>query len=132
MKNAQVSTEYLIIMGFILIVCNVLIIAFISGSNDLNKSVTFYQTEKLVGVLTKVSDEVSFYGENSKKIIKARVPKGINNFQIQNHVITYILDSGLQIGEYTEADVSGTLPINPGLYKFIIQKQSGGIVISYE
>lgn len=120
----QISTEALIVIGFILLLITTLIgIAFIyiRGIND---RVTGNQINNYADKLISASENVYYSGEPSMITINVFVPDGIKNIDIieNNLVINVSLSSGDSLMAFlSSVPLEGNLSTNAGVKKIQIE-----------
>ncbi len=90
-KKAQVSMEYMIIIGFSLMVMIPIIILATNYSTDYSYKFKSYQAQKAADIFTKISDELFFEGYPSKRTIKIYIPDNIKDSYIINKTIVFEL-----------------------------------------
>ncbi len=133
MKRGQISTEYMILIGFILfLVTSMIGMAFVYVL-DIKDSVKFNQVEKFADKLISSAESVFYSGEPSKITINLYLPEGIENIQIINQDVVFTIssNSGQNIIAYeSNVPIQGTISPNPGLKKIVLTANANSVVIS--
>ncbi|MBU1975681.1 MAG: hypothetical protein KKG59_04725 [Nanoarchaeota archaeon] len=130
MKRAQVSVEYIMVVGFAFLMLIPLIILYYDSSNTLNEQITLSQVDKISSEIVAASDQVYFQGPPTTKTFKVFMPDNVKEIILQ--------DNYVQINTYTitgtprssVANLTGTLGTYGGLHIIKIMAISGGVEIS--
>lgn len=123
-SRGQVSTEALIIMGFILLlIVSLLGVAFlyVRGINDRIKG---NQVNNYADKLISASEDVYYSGEPSRVTINVFVPESIESINIidKNLVINISLSTGNSLMAFpSSVNLEGNLSINAGVKKIQIE-----------
>jgi uncharacterized protein (UPF0333 family) len=125
-KRAQISTEYLIVMGFITFVIITLIgVAFyyVGGVKDKIKE---NQVEGFGQKMVSSAETVYYAGEPSKLTIKAYLPAGVTGIDVigSDFLINYTTTSGLNIRAFksnVDLSLNGTLSTNEGVQRIVVK-----------
>jgi uncharacterized protein (UPF0333 family) len=83
--RAQVSMEFLMVVGFAFLMTAPLIIIFYQQSENINTEVTSSQLDKVASEVRDAADEVYYLGSPSMKTITVYMPKGINDVGFINN-----------------------------------------------
>jgi len=115
--KAQVSIEFLIIIGFAFMMTIPLVILFYQQSESINIEVTSSQVDKIASEIRDSADEVYYLGSPSKKTLTVYIPEGVNNITIRNNTIIFIVESAsgdYEMVKWTAANLTGTLQNDKG------------------
>ncbi len=118
MKKGQVSVEYIIIIGIILVVT---IPLFYYAVREPSRSIKLNQASDTVEVLARKADSIYALGPGSRDYVWISLPGGIDYSLIQNKSILLRLAALGDIVSYTRANVTGYLPITPGTYRVVVE-----------
>ena len=134
-KRGQVSTEYLVIIGFVLIVLVPVTIIYIRYTGSTQDVVGGAKTSYLASEIVKAANEVYAYGQDSQKKIKLNFPDGIESVAFQGKEIVFkFKDSKGRISEIVEvADVSFRntfVPVTPGQKDLIIRSLGVSVAVT--
>ncbi|MFH1063864.1 MAG: hypothetical protein V1729_02170 [Candidatus Woesearchaeota archaeon] len=132
-KTAQVSMEYLVIVGFIAVMVIPMILIFYSYADRTEDEIISNQLQK-IGLKVSDSAEAMYYlGEPSRTRIRSYFPKNINNITIGSNEITFIMNTknGLDhIVIYTPIPVQGTLDPHSGYHNINVKSRGSYVEIS--
>ena len=110
--KAQVSIEFLLVIGFAFLMTVPLVIIFYQQSQNINTEVSASQVDKVASEIRDAADEVYYLGSPSKKTITLYMPEGINGVQIQNNSIVFLVNSpgnDYEIVKWTVPCLTGSL-----------------------
>ncbi len=111
-KKAQISMEYMILIGFITFVVITLFVLAFSYSNGLEDKIKDRQLEDLSNKVKSSAESVYFSGEPSKSTINAYLPNGITNIVIDDNELIFYFDlsSGHNIRSYkSDVPIQGSI-----------------------
>ena len=133
MKRGQISTEYLVIVGFItFVVISILGIALVYTSSIKN-SIKVNQNAQFSDKLSSSSESRVFAREPSKIEITGYIPEGVTNIQIleKEIVITFTTNSGENIRSFTSrVSLEGNITSNSGVKVLQLVAKENKVVIS--
>ena len=136
-RKSQVSTEYLIVIGFVtfLIVSTLAIGFFYIG--QINDKIKINQLQNFANKITSSAESVFYAGEPSKVRISTYLPGGVESIEIDENedVIRFTIatSSGTNtISFSSNVPISGTISKNEGVKVIIIEAQSNQVFISQE
>lgn len=124
--------EYLFVVGFAFALLIPIIIIYYSQSNVFEEEVAISQTNKALQEIVRAADTIYYLGPPSRQTISVRFPEVLREITIQEQAITVHLDigSGRQVNAQTRsANLTGTLPSNPGLHVITIQATDDGVLL---
>ena len=135
-KEAQVSIEYMMIIGFATIITIPLIIiyyTFIQESGDEINSVQILQISKKI---VDAAESVYYLGEPSQTILKVNIPGNIASADLSSGyevVFKIKTKSGeSDIVWNSNVNITGSLPINKGTYTITVKAVSDHVEVSYK
>lgn len=132
-RKAQISMEYLIIVGFVtFIILGILAIALIY-SGTIKDRIKLTQITDFANKVTSTADFIYYTGSPSKATVTSYFPKGIESIEITDNslVFTFQTVTGLnKIGFSSKVPITGTITNNPGIKKIQILAQTSGVLIS--
>jgi len=132
-QKAQISIEYLIIIGFLtFVIIGILGIAFFY-SGSIKDRLKIIQLNNFANTVISSSELVFYYGEPSKTTFSVYLPENVKEIEIDGNYmfVTLQTNSGIEKNAY-ESDVplSGEISINSGLKKIQIIATETNVVIS--
>ena len=122
-RFAQVSMEYLIIMGFVTMIIIVILGIALTYSGSIQDNIKVTQVNNFANKIIASAESVFYYGEPSKSSISVYLPEGVKEIQIAENTIFISLttSSGLnKIGFSSEVPINGSLTISPGIKRIEI------------
>jgi len=125
-KRSQISMEYVIILGFVLvIIIGILGIAlFYSGS--IKDRIKITQVDNFANKITSTAESVYYYGEPSKATITVYLPEGIKEINIleDSLFITTQVSSGLEKRAFSSnVPIEGNITSASGIKRIVIEAQ---------
>lgn len=131
-KRGQVATEYLVIIGFILILLVPITIIYFRYTGSTSDIVGSAKTSQIAGEIVKAANEVYAFGEGSQKKIKIGFPDGITGVDFSGKEIVFVLKDSKgresQIVEVADTNFAATtFPVTPG-QKDLVIKSMGTLV----
>ena len=132
-KYAQISTEYLVIVGFVVfLVIGVLSIAFFytSGSQD---QIRFSNLQHFANTLISNSEEIYYSGEPSLRTLSLYLPGGVENIEVGSDALTFtiITNSGTNIVSFTSnVPIGGSISSQEGVKRVQLTAQSLRVFIT--
>ena len=127
--KSQISIEYILILGFLILVTLPLIYY---GISTANKETYDTNTAKMLKEIAIKADKVYALGPGNIEIYRVTVPSNTIDFKIQdNHdiVLTVKLkNSNLDYFSTTTANLTGILPTTPGTYSLRMESYDNATV----
>ncbi|MDD5086369.1 MAG: hypothetical protein PHV16_01325 [Candidatus Nanoarchaeia archaeon] len=127
-KFAQVSMEYLIIVGFVLIITTPLIIIFYQHTATTNYQIITSQADKIVKKIVDNSEAVYYLGEPSKTRIKVYMPENVESIVMEDYEVCFKIKtkSGISdISQTSSVNISGDISTSPGIHYITIEAREG-------
>ena len=133
MKRGQISTEYLILIGFItFVIIGVLGVAFFY-TNAVKDDIRFKQIQQFSEKIISSAESVFYSGEPSKITVTSYLPEGVNSIQIvgKEIIMNISTSSGQNIISYpSRVNLQGAISANSGIKKIEITAQEDRVIIS--
>ena len=133
LKNGQISTEYLIVVGFVVfLVLGILGVAFFYTSIT-NDQIKGSQVSNLANKIISSAESVFYAGEPSKLTITGYLPIGITRFEIapDEIVVSISTSSGITTMSFTSnVPLSGNVSHTDGVKRIEILAQQNEVLIS--
>jgi len=114
MKKAQVSFEYILLVGIVFFFVAIILYYTIIESNQ---TIKMNMANDVVTKLAKTADMVYALGPGSQDYIQIEMPNGVQSTNISNKQISLKIKIFSNISDVfarTKANVTGTLPIKGG------------------
>jgi len=132
-KNAQVSVEYVIIVGFILFITIPLILIFYEHTSSTNDQVITSQVDMIAKKVVDSAKSVYYLGEPSKTRIKVYMPTNIENVTIDNYEVVFKVKtkSGVtDISQPSSVNISGFISVTKGIHYISIESKGDYVWVS--
>ncbi len=133
LKRGQISTEYLIVIGFVVfLVLGILGVAFFYTSIT-NDQIKVSQVSNLANKIITSAESVFYAGEPSKLTITGYLPIGVNSFEIMSKeiVVEIATSSGVTIMSFSSnVPLSGSISSSEGVKRIEVLAQQNEILIS--
>ena len=132
-KKAQISMEYLTIVGFMLVMVLPMMLIFYQYQESTNTQVISNQVYQIAQNIVDSSEAVYYLGYPSRKTIKVYFPKNIRGVSIQQKTLVFNISTanGIdQIVVMSAVPISGSLPSTSGVHKIIIKSEGDYVEIS--
>ncbi len=135
--RAQVSIEYLIIVGFVTFVVIAIIGIAFFYSGTIKGRINENQVGNYANKIIATAESVYYAGEPSRATITSYLPESVKDIEVveNNLVITFSTSSGMNVIAYqsnvpiTESAVSRLSP-SKGLKKIVVIAEENQVVIS--
>jgi uncharacterized protein (UPF0333 family) len=131
--RAQVSMEFLMVVGFAFMMTAPLIIIFYQQSQNINTEVTSSQLDKVASEVRDAADEVYYLGSPSMKTITIYMPKGVKSITIANNSIKFVVSSpgkDYDLMKWTVANLTGSIRTFEGIHHISAESHDTYVNIS--
>ena len=128
--RGQVSMEYLLIVGFSLLLLIPIILLAYSQSATFTDDVTAAQIQKVGSEITQAVNTVYYAGQPTKKTIQVYFPKNINQINITDSSVVFTVQGqggSYQYAAFAQSNMTGTIDTFSGIHIITVQAQ-GSIV----
>ncbi len=132
-KRAQASLEYVLIVGFALLMLMPLIIIYAMQEEIIRDDVNIIQGKKIVDSIVDNSEKVRFIGSPSKTTLEVRMPYNVEHINISNDMVLIRLRTSgdfIDIYRYSKVNLSGEIDNHPGIRKIEITAHDDFVNIS--
>ncbi len=132
-RRAQISIEYLMIIGFVLVVLGALIVVYFNHQTSQSRQVSAEQADSLARDIVDAAEEVYYLGEPSKRTIRIFMPQGVDSVSISdNELVFYIRGTGgiSEIERPSSVNISGSLSPSSGVRDIEITAGSNYVCIA--
>jgi hypothetical protein len=133
MKRAQVSMEYLIIVGFVAAITVPLILIFNTHSTEMNEQIIANQIDNIASKIVDSAESVYYLGESSKLTFRVQMPKKINAVSIgNNEVVFYVKKLGGvdHVVKYSTVPINGSISVKSGTYNVVVESRGDYVWVS--
>jgi hypothetical protein len=122
-KKSQIGIEYMVIIGFVLIVIMSLLGVAFFYSGSIRDRIKIIQINNFANKIITSSESVYYYGEPSKTTISVYLPESIENIQIVDNsiYITTKVSTGTEKTQFiSHVPIEGVITNVPGIRKITI------------
>lgn len=126
--KGQAATEYVIIIGTVLVVTIPLLYY---AMRESNVNIKLSKAEDAVNTLARAADVVYSIGPGTRKYVWIDMPKGVQTYSLQERAVSISLSIFGGIGEYiasTKAELVGQIPISHGQHRVRVEMLETGYV----
>ena len=127
--RGQVSVEYILVVGFAMLMITPLIFIFYSESNNMQSDISNQQADKIANELVKAADQVYFQGPPTTQTIKIYMPENVKEVVVGSNYIKINTQSSDGIPRTSAANLTGSLGNYPGLHIIRISAIPGGVYL---
>jgi uncharacterized protein (UPF0333 family) len=123
---AQVSMEYLIIIGFVLLITTPLIVIFYQHTAITNDQIITSQADKIAKKIVDNAESVYYLGEPSKTRIKTYMPNNVEEIILGDYEVLFRVktNSGISdISHTSNVNISGSISNSPGIHYISIESR---------
>jgi uncharacterized protein (UPF0333 family) len=117
-KKGQISTEYLIVVGFVVFFVITMLGVALFYSSSVRDSIRVSQLEHFAEKVISSAEEVYYAGEPSKSTMNVYLPEGVSEIEIAANevVFTMTLSSGVNIMSYhSKVPLEGNISLGEGV-----------------
>lgn len=133
--RAQIASEYLIIMGFMVAALTTLLIVYYSFAGQSSEEISATQISAVSKRVADAAQSVYYLGAPSQRTFKAYFPEGIESASLQNNEIVFFMRSDhgpVEIAEHASINITGSLPTEGGIYTITIKSLGTYVNVTYK
>lgn len=134
-KEAQISVEYMVIIGFATIITIPLIIIYYTFTQQSNEEITSSQISQIVKKIVDAAESVYYIGEPSQTTLRVNIPDGIVLANLSSgKEVVFRVRSGAgeaDIVQTTSVNITGNLPTRQGNYLVTVKAMPNYVNVSY-
>ena len=134
--KSQAATEYLMVVGFVIVILIPGIYLYVKYSSESQDSVTNAKIDAISNEIVKASDLVYGYGDGSQTSVSVDLPENVVmiGFQGREIIFTVINSKGSQseIAKVANVDMIGNITIVPGTKKIIVKSLGNAVSVFVE
>lgn len=131
--KAQVSVEYMLIMGFITLMTIPLLIIYYTYTSSSSDSVATSQAMQIARKIVDSSESVYYLGKPSQTTLKLSFPSNIQSTSLSNKEVVFkikIQNGIADIVQISAVNMSGNLPTSPGIHVITVKAEDGYVQIT--
>jgi uncharacterized protein (UPF0333 family) len=132
-KRGQISTEYLIVVGFVVFVLIGILGVAVFYSGGISDKIKVDQVRNFAVKVISSSEQVYYSGEPSKVVINAYLPSGVTGLDIIENSLVFNISTNsgdTRIAFGSDVDISGSLSYSGGVKRISVSSTSSGVVLS--
>ena len=133
MLKAQVSVEYIFIIGFVTIITIPLLVIYYSYSAQSKDIVATTQAMQIARKIVDSAESVYYLGTPSQTTLKLNFPDGILSTNLSNRELVFKISttSGVtDIVEVSSVNISGNLPLTEGIHVVTVKAEDGYVQLT--
>lgn len=133
MLKAQVSVEYIFIIGFVTIITIPLLVIYYSYSAQSKDIVATSQAMQIARKIVDSAESVYYLGAPSQTTLKLNFPDGITSTNLSNREIVFKIstNSGVtDVVEISSVNISGSLPLTEGIHIVTLKAEDGYVQLT--
>ena len=140
-KKAQVSVEYMFLIGFATLITIPLIIIYQSFIQDSREEIASVQIIEISKKVIDAAESVYYLGEPSQTTLRVNIPHNIVAVDLEGGsletgyyevIFNISTKSGIvEIVQNSAVNITGSLPINKGTYTITVKAKSDHVNVSY-
>ena len=132
-NKGQVSVEYVMLFGFLMVILLPLMVFFYKYSLDTNDQVISQQIDQVAKKIVDNVDAVYYLGEPSQTVLKIYLPGQVKNATLARNELVFTINtrSGLnEIVQISKVNMTGTLSHSQGIHYLTIKATGQSVHIS--
>ena len=130
--KAQVSVEYMLVMGFAALMTIPLLIIYYTYSSDTTDTVAASQALQIARKVIDSSESVYYLGKPSQTTLKLTFPDRIHSINLSNREVVFkikVKGGVAEIVQVSNVNISGSLPTSQGLHIITLTAQDGYVQV---
>lgn len=128
--KGQAAIEYMMVLGIALIITAPFVVKAQNSVVDIRSSVSVIETQNTLNNMDVAVRTVDAAGQPAARTIEFRLPGNTNRTVIEDRRITVFLNTPTgeqRLSRSFDAELSGSIPDQPGLYLLRIQADQGEV-----
>ena len=131
--NAQVSVEYMFIMGFAALMTIPLLLIYHTYTSDSSDTVATSQALQIARKIVDASESVYYLGKPSQTTLKLNFPDSIYSINLSSREVLFKVNtkSGItDVVQVSSVNITGALPKSPGIHIITVKAEDGYVQIT--
>ncbi len=132
--NAQISTEYLIIVGFALLLTIPTIVIFFSQSAQTVEQISASEAKQIARKIVDNAEKVYYLGKPATTTITVSMPRNIESIGISNREVRISIRGSAGVSDIVEVssvNITGNLSAGSGVRSIRIENLGSNVNVSY-
>lgn len=133
MHKSQISVEYMLIIGFAMLMTTPLLLIYYTYSSDSSDSVATGQALQIARTIADSSESVYYLGKPSQTTLKLNFPDRISSASVSDREVVFKMKtrSGItDVVQVSAVNMSGALPTSQGIHVLTIKADDGYVKIT--
>ena len=133
MKKGQVSIEYLVVLGFLMLFIVPLLVLYSQTQKDTQDQLNEAQARRVGNLLRDAAERVYFAGDPAQETLQVYLPDKIESITLSNTSIVYTIRGGARMYDLyipSIAPLNGTLLTNKGVHVVTVRATQGVVTLS--
>ena len=133
MSRSQVSMEYMLIMGFVVLLTIPLLAIYYTYTADSTDAVAVSQALQIARKVVDASESVYYIGKPSQTTLKINFPSNIasTNLSGREVLLKVKTQSGItDVVQVSSVNMTGSLPTSPGIHIVTVKADDGFVQIT--
>ncbi len=132
-KSAQISMEYMIVIGFTLLMITPLLVIYGKERQNINDQVNSRQAFNIARKIVDSAHTVYYLGKPAKTTLKVYMPNNVEDILFRNYTIIFRMKSGLgtqEIMSESSVNLTGKISTGTGIQYIDITAQDYAVNIT--
>ena len=133
-KQAQFSIEYMVMMGFALLLLLPTILLFATEKENIKSDIAASQATQIARKIADKAEEIYYQGAPSRTTLKVYMPRGVESITFSNRevVISFRTSANVlsDIVEVTPVNITGSISPASGIHYIEIKSEGDYILVS--
>ncbi|MBI2575270.1 hypothetical protein HYV82_05290 [Candidatus Woesearchaeota archaeon] len=132
--NAQISTEYLVIVGFALLLTIPTVVIFFSQSTQTVEQVSASEAKQIARKIVDNAEKVYYLGKPATTTITVSMPRNIESIGISNREVRISIRGSAGVSDIVEVssvNITGNLSAGSGVRSIRIENLGSNVNVSY-
>ena len=134
-KEAQISVEYMLLIGFVTVITIPLVVIYHNFIQDSNDEISSTQINQVARDIVDAAESVYYLGEPSQTVLKVNIPDNIVEADLSaGYEVVFKIRTKAgrtDIVQISPVNITGSLPINKGAYTITVRAKSDYVEVSY-
>ncbi len=135
-KDAQISVEYMFLIGFVVIITIPLVIIYHTFTQDYGDEIASTQINEVAKKIVDAAESVYYLGEPSQTTLNVNIPDNVDIANLSaGYEIVFKIKTGsgaADIVRSSSVNITGSLPTKKGTYMITIKAKSDHVEVSYK
>ena len=132
-RKAQVAMEYMILVGFLVVITIPLILVYNTQYRGTSQQIIANQADQIGQKIVDTAESIYYLGQPSKTTVKIYIPEQIESITIRDYEIMFKLMTSKgtdDVVKLSNVPLNGTLPSTSGMHYVTVQSVGGYVNIS--